>query len=202
MSPVETIYLNEIIPESYIYGPGKRFVIWVQGCSLHCKGCWNKDLWDFNTGDLYHVDQIMTQINSISDLEGITLLGGEPLDQALDVLSLIKKVKQHSLSVLLYTGYEFEEIDSDPVKKQIFNLSDIVISGRYIQELRDLSLKWRGSSNQVITLNNNDIDFIDERLNQVEIHYSNDGGIKIIGYPDNKFINEMVKNEFKIRETV
>ena len=202
MSLPETIRISELVPESYIYGPGKRYVIWVQGCSIHCAGCWNQDIWDFNGGNLHSIDQVINQIASITDLEGITILGGEPLDQAFSVLSLISKVKQLNLSIFLYTGYEKNEIEADSTKKKIFDISDIIVSGRYIQELRDLNLKWRGSSNQTVTVNQNHIDFIDERLNHVEIHYSDDGRIKIIGYPDKKMINELINHEFNIRETV
>lgn len=201
MDSSETLRIGELVAESYIYGPGKRFVIWLQGCSLHCTGCWNEDLWDFESGQPYTLDHILKLASSIPDLEGISLLGGEPLDQAPNLLSLIIKVKKLGLSIYLSTGYELDEIYSDPLKRTIFDLCDIIISGRYKQELRDLNLKWRGSSNQVITINHNYIDFIDERINQVEIHYSADGKIKIIGYPDEKMINELINHEFNIRET-
>ena len=202
MPTIDSLQLADFESQSYIYGPGKRFVIWVQGCSIQCIGCWNQDLWGFSNGETFQIDDIIAKISAVPSLEGITLLGGEPLDQASNILKIITKVKSLGLSVMLYTGYELNEIYSDSLKREIFGLSDIVVSGRFDFTLRDLNLKWRGSSNQVITVNNNYLDFFDEQKNEVELHFSDDGRIKIIGYPDKKMINELMKHEFIARETI
>lgn len=199
---IDSVQLSDFEYESYIYGPGKRFVIWVQGCSIHCFGCWNQDLWDFTGGESFLIDDIIARISAVSGLDGITLLGGEPLDQASAIHKMVRTVKSLGLSVMLYTGYELHEIFSDSVKREVYQLSDIVVSGRFDLALRDLKLKWRGSSNQVVTVNNNYIDYFDEQKNEVEVHFSDDGRIKIIGYPDKKMINELMKHEFITREAI
>lgn len=185
------ININSYEPSSYIYGPGKRFVIWVQGCSLHCKGCWNQHMWSFKTHSLYSVKDLVKLILSFSDVEGITLLGGEPMHQAKELLTMIKLLKKHGLTTFLYTGYNFDEL-SEPAQVELFRISDIAVSGRFISHLRDTSLQWRGSSNQIIHFNTeayNNVQVIDG--NYCQINLRKDGSMSIIGYPSDELIEDI-----------
>ena len=143
------IRVHDVLPRSSIYGPGERWVLWVQGCTLGCKGCWNVETWSRRTGTERTVASLVSELEaaaSAGDLEGISLLGGEPLQQAEPVLELIHAAREMGLSVLLYTGYEPEEYD--PTMQACHDGSDLVIGGRYVEALRDPFLRWRGSSNQ------------------------------------------------------
>jgi len=179
---------------SRIYGPGLRFVIWVQGCGLGCKGCWNTEMWSFEEKSLYTIDEIFEMIQK-EHVEGVTILGGEPLYQSKVLLKLVKKLKERGYNIMLYTGFEQEEI-IDPYSKELFSLSDIVICGRYQEDKRSIYLRWRGSSNQQIIINNkkfeNRIDMFNEQVNEVEIHFDDCGNIKILGYPDTIIKNEVL----------
>ena len=183
------INVAEILPRSRIYGPGERMVIWVQGCALRCPGCWNEEMWPFEERNLYTTDALLSEILSVEDLEGITLLGGEPLHQAPALLELVTRVRSSGLSVILYTGFEEEEI-TDPVSLALFQTSDIVIFGRYREDLRSDFLKWRGSENQKIVFPTSRYramkDEIDELTNEIEIHIADDGMITLVGYPGNE----------------
>lgn len=173
---------------SHIYGPGNRFVIWTQGCSLECPGCWNKEFWSFDAGYDQSVDELVIEIKKNDEIEGITILGGEPLEQSEAILSLIKTIKHYGLSVMLYTGFEEEELNNTQL--ECINLSDIVIMGRYIASLRDTSLRWRGSSNQQIKLISDvysDLE-IDER-EEVEVTLDPDGKVSMVGYPQKWLLN-------------
>ncbi len=173
---------------SHIYGPGNRFVIWTQGCSLECPGCWNKEFWSFDAGYDQSVDELVIDIKKNDEIEGITILGGEPLEQSEAILSLIKTIKHYGLSVMLYTGFEEEELNNTQL--ECINLSDIVIMGRYIASLRDTSLRWRGSSNQQIKLISDvysDLE-IDER-EEVEVTLDPDGKVSMVGYPQKWLLN-------------
>jgi anaerobic ribonucleoside-triphosphate reductase activating protein len=175
------------LENSAIYGPGNRFVIWFQGCSLRCEGCWNKELWPFEDNLLFTPCDILEKIRETKGIEGVTFLGGEPLDQAENLLILAKMLKSDGYSIMLYTGYAEPEI-SGTVKEDVFSMSDIVVSGRYVEGLRSVYLKWRGSLNQNISFNS-DIyrdfeDSIDKRENDVEIHIDETGEITIAGYPE------------------
>ena len=96
------IRVHDVLPRSSIYGPGERWVLWVQGCTLGCKGCWNVETWSRRTGTERTVASLVSELEaaaSAGDLEGISLLGGEPLQQAEPVLELIHAAREMGLSV-------------------------------------------------------------------------------------------------------
>lgn len=184
--------VGAIEEQSAIYGPGLRFVIWVQGCTLACKGCWNKEFWPSTGGQSFGIDELLERINSTDDIEGITLLGGEPLQQAEPVLELIKRVKNSGLSVFLYSGYEREEINE--IQKECVDSSDIVVLGRFIESQRNVQLRWRGSDNQVIEFPTQRYRGIEiEEYGECEVTIGDDGQITVLGYPDPELI-ELIKS--------
>jgi anaerobic ribonucleoside-triphosphate reductase activating protein len=128
----------------HLYGPGKRLLLFTQGCSLHCKGCVNKHLWQFGVGANITVEEVL---GLCQDVEGITLHGGEPLDQSEGVLEIVKVLKSAGKTVILFTGYQYKEL-SKSSQKRVWSLSDLVVSGRYIEEKRNIYLQFRGSTNQ------------------------------------------------------
>ena len=117
-----------IVENEHLYGPGKRLVIYLKGCSLHCKGCINSHLWPFEGGQQISEEEILNLCQK-EKVDGITLHGGEPLDQAFELLKIIKLIKNNGLSIVLFTGYNKKELDS--YQKRIWDLSDIVIAGRF-----------------------------------------------------------------------
>lgn len=128
----------------HLYGPGKRLLLFTQGCSLHCKGCVNKHLWQFGVGANITVEEVL---GLCQDVEGITLHGGEPLDQSEGVLEIVKALKSVGKTVILFTGYQYKEL-SKSSQKRAWELSDLVISGRYVESKRNIYLQFRGSTNQ------------------------------------------------------
>ena len=181
------IRVHDVLPRSSIYGPGERWVRWVQGCTLGCKGCWNVETWSRRTGTERTVASLVSELKaaaSAGDLEGISLLGGEPLQQAEPVLELIHAAREMGLSVLLYTGYEPEEYD--PTMQACHDGSDLVIGGRYVEALRDPFLRWRGSSNQRLVSPTGRYDVEEfEDLQEVEVLIDHDTGqMTVTGYPE------------------
>ena len=131
-------------------------------------------------------EEIISYVKLNND-SGLTLLGGEPLDQAKSVLKLIQTAHSNNIDVMLYTGYELDELTG--VRKQCISLADIAIYGRYKHELRSVNLLWRGSTNQVILINNqkfSDIDLTEKR--QLEVHFDETGQLKVVGYPTDELI--------------
>ena len=142
-------YDYQIVENEHLYGPGKRLLIFLQGCSLHCEGCVNKHLWEFKKEKLISTEKII-DICDKEKVDGITLHGGEPLDQAKDLLEVIKTLKEKKYIVILFTGYNKKEIKGYALK--VWKLADIVISGRFILSKQNFYLQFRGSTNQrVIT---------------------------------------------------
>lgn len=132
-----------------MYGPGKRLLLFTQGCSIRCDGCVNSRLWPFGCGKDISAEEIL-DICKNNNVDGITLHGGEPLDQAEAVLGVVRLLKQNGFSVILFTGYLKKELSA--VQKQVWDNADIVICGRFVQSKRNIYLQFRGSTNQrVIT---------------------------------------------------
>ena len=186
------INVHNVVESSMIYGPGKRWVLWTQGCTLGCKGCWNTQTWSKKNGETWSISQLLESISSQEDIEGITILGGEPFQQLDGIAELIKSVKQLGLTVMLYTGYEKAEFND--LMWQCFNSSDLVIAGRYREELRDVGLVWRGSTNQILESPSGHYDVtIFEESQEIEVHIDHETNeVTLTGYPDIEIV-EMIK---------
>jgi anaerobic ribonucleoside-triphosphate reductase activating protein len=144
------IHVSGIIEESIVDGPGFRYVVFTQGCPHHCKGCHNPQTHPFEGGQIVDIDEIFKAFCENPLLSGITFSGGEPFCQPKPLYELALKVHQKGKTVMTYTGYtleQLEEMDNIWVKK-LLSVSDILVDGPYIEELRNLELEFRGSSNQ------------------------------------------------------
>ena len=187
------INIAAVEEQSLIYGPGVRYVIWTQGCSIHCPGCWNKDMWSFKPKKLITVSDLCSQILALqTQIEGITILGGEPFDQYRPVLELVKCIRQKSdLSIILYTGYEVEQLKTKN-QTEVFDYIDILIAGPYRQELRTMNGGLIGSTNQqIIFLTDRYSEDDLPQTNEIEINIESDGSLTILGYPDDELINKI-----------
>jgi len=141
-------YETAILENEHLYGPGKRLIIWVQGCSLRCDGCVNEHLWSFDIRKNIAVGALMEMLDD--SIEGITLHGGEPLDQSEELFELCKRAKKYNKTIILFTGYKKVELEA--VKLKLWNLADIVVCGRFEKEKVRYNLQFKGSTNQrVIT---------------------------------------------------
>ena len=143
-----------IVRESIVDGPGFRFVIFCQGCPHGCKACHNPDTHAFKENKLIGVDELFKSIMKPRLGKGVTFSGGEPFCQAAPFAKLGEKLKAAGIDILIFTGYEYEElIKMAKYNESIMRLiktADYIVDGKYKEELRDLSLKFRGSSNQRI----------------------------------------------------
>lgn len=177
--------------KSFIYGPGCRFVIWVQGCSIHCKGCWNSQMWSFEKNVEYSVSELLSLIEA-EKVEGITILGGEPLDQLEDVYTLCAECQKRGLSTMVFTGYELSEIDNSE-KSKIKSVADILIVGRYDERQRTIDNQWIGSTNQHVLFMTDRYDSsIIEDQNYVEIDIDENGTVVMLGFPADEVFEILV----------
>ncbi|MDR7857255.1 anaerobic ribonucleoside-triphosphate reductase activating protein [Tissierella sp.] len=147
---MEEIRIAGIEEESIVDGPGIRMVIFTQGCNHNCPECHNPETHSFRGGKLIDIDDIINMIKQNPLLDGITLSGGEPFEQAYECSVLAMKVKKLGLNVVTYTGYRFEEIlASDKFRSLLFQ-TDILIDGKFDIAEKSLMLQFRGSKNQRI----------------------------------------------------
>lgn len=154
----DTIRIAGVVRESIVDGPGLRFTVFTQGCSHHCPECQNPETWDISGGYDCEIQKILKAIDEDPLLDGITISGGDPLCQPEESFTLASQVKERGLNVVLFTGYTYEELmelqKEDPWIGKLMEVTDILIDGRYEKDLRDLTLLFRGSSNQrVIDMN-------------------------------------------------
>lgn len=144
-----------ILSESVVDGPGVRFVIFCQGCGHHCPGCHNPETWDPDGGREYTPRQLIKEIRRAPALvRGVTLSGGEPFQQAAEMAELASRVHGLGMDVVTYTGYLYEELlalaDKDEGIRRLLAETDLLVDGPFIQEKKDIGLRFRGSSNQRI----------------------------------------------------
>jgi anaerobic ribonucleoside-triphosphate reductase activating protein len=138
----------DLINDSIVDGPGLRFCVFVQGCLHNCKGCHNPMSHDLNGGYLVSNDKIICAIKENPLLDGVTFSGGEPFLQAVALTNLAIEVKKLGLNIVTYTGFLWEELIKNNIYLNLLYQTDILIDGRFDISKRDLSLKFRGSSNQ------------------------------------------------------
>lgn len=153
---------HNITHEDMLNGDGMRVVLWVAGCEHHCPECQNPETWGRDGGIPFGFSafkEIREQLNK-DYISGITFSGGDPLApyNCKDVLSIIQWVKRNypNKTIWVYTGYTYEELlaRNNIYISEVLRRIDVLVDGRYMRDLRDINLKWRGSSNQrVINMN-------------------------------------------------
>lgn len=158
MKKADSIRLAGIVRESIVDGPGIRFTVFCQGCPHACEGCHNPETHDFAGGKDISIERLLEEIDKDKLLAGVTFSGGEPFCQAEAFACLGRGVKERGLNITVFSGYTLEELQEMAMQRadvrELLELTDILIDGPFINELRDLTLQFRGSSNQrVIDMN-------------------------------------------------
>lgn len=179
-------------------GPGCRACVWVQGCAHRCDGCFAQSLWDPDGGSEIDVREIIRSLDKNRDaLRGITLLGGEPFDQAKELSIIAAYAHEIGLDVIAFTGYLIEELQSRPDAMKFLDHVDLLLDGEYKKELRDFSRPLVGSSNQRFL-------YLSARItpeemaaykNRFEIRTDSSGAIRINGMGNLETIDQYIKND-------
>ena len=146
------VKLAGLVKESVVDGPGIRLVVFFQGCPHHCVGCHNPTSHDPLGGEASTTEAVFAELDKNGLISGLTLSGGEPFGQLSAAIELASGAKQRHLSVVVYTGYIFEDLLKKGMEDrrimQLLNLTDILVDGPFILEQRDISLPFCGSRNQ------------------------------------------------------
>lgn len=168
------MYIARILYPVKVLGPGERVGIWFAGCKHRCKGCSNPELW--NTDKRYFVtaeqtEKMLRDIAGYHVIDGFTVTGGDPMEQAEEITDLLERVTDITEDIMLYTGYDIEELTSEPHKK-LLDKTAVLIDGRYEEERNDNSF-LRGSSNQRIHILKEQfikryMDYMDGNHNQIQ----------------------------------
>jgi len=158
---------------SKVNGPGLRFVLWTQGCLKGCKNCFNPETWSTDLYKELSPTQIFELIKNFK-LEGVTISGGDPLEQEDDLLELLFLLKEIKLrkGIILFSGFSRNEIRENPIREECLSYIDVLIDGRYEEELKtDSSL--RGSSNQ-------EFYFFSDKISREELSFDQEIEISLL----------------------
>ena len=152
--PEMILQVAQIVPCTEAEGPGRRFALWFQGCPLRCPGCCNPEFIPFAGGEALSLTDVVKRLDAAraDGVEGITLLGGEPLAHAAGAAALATATRERDLTVMIFSGFTIEEArgKNDPDVNAVLALTDILVDGPYVRELPDTARRWIGSTNQRI----------------------------------------------------
>ena len=134
-------------------GEGIRSSVFFAGCSLKCKGCWNPSSWNPKNGDPFTIEVLNKIVEGLDhpSIAGLSLLGGEPFENLESTVPLVEATRDKygdNKNVWAWSGHTFDKLISDPEKMKLLKLLDVLVEGPFILAKRDLSLRFRGSSNQ------------------------------------------------------
>ena len=182
-----TLRVGQMVPDTEAEGPGRRFAIWVQGCPLRCAECCNPELLGFSGGTEHDTAELAKRIAATPGIEGVTFLGGEPLSQPAAVLDLARRVREHGLSIMVFTGFTLDELRARERQDidELLEHTDLLVDGRYERDQPDSERRWIGSRNQVMHFLSDRYAKDDPRFharNTVEIRLGPDG-LTVNGWP-------------------
>ena len=182
-----------IVDSTEAEGPGHRLALWVQGCTIRCPGCCNPEMFVADGGTAQPIDDVMARIAGVPGIEGISVLGGEPFEQAEAVAEVARRTRERGLTVMVYSGYTLAELHEQararPAVQALLDAIDLLVDGRYDRERPEpappIGRRWLGSTNQVMHYLSAAYAPDDPRLrepNTVEVHWQN-GKLIVNGWP-------------------
>ena len=185
--PPGHLNLMGTIKKSAVNGPGSRAVVWVQGCSRACGGCFNPASWEFEINQLVLIATVVELVLSEPSHEGVTFSGGEPFWQASALAEVARRVKAHGLNVMSFSGFTLEELQSDRAPAgahELLQELDILIDGPYLesQAINDPTSPVSSRNQKVRVFNEAMRDRLTWASDQIEIHILQDGSRIVTGY--------------------
>jgi len=175
--------IHSFLKSSEANGPGKRAVVWVQGCNRHCEGCFNETAQTHSGGTDYKPSELIEKLE-IENVEGLSVSGGEPFEQPKELAELLSLAKQKGLNTLVFTGFTYEELLEQNFLAMKY--CDYLIDGPYIKNIPP-KCKWAGSGNQrFLKLKNGillkDLTVDDDFSRTAEIIIDEEGNVTLTGF--------------------
>src|SRR5262245_28687224 len=193
MRTAESVRVGARVPVTRVEGPGARYALWVQGCSIRCPGCCNPHLFAAAGGERVAVETLLAEIRAAGPaIEGVTFLGGEPFEQASALARVARGSRGLGLSVMVFSGYTLEELAArvaDDGVAALLRYTDVLVDGRYEASRPERTRLWAGSENQRFHYLTDRYGPEIERpadgaaLREVEVRIEADGTISANGWP-------------------
>jgi len=200
-----TLEWARFLPATRAEGPGQRSAIWLQGCSIHCPGCFNPQLWAAHGATVDSTTELAALLVAetlSAGSEGITLLGGEPFDQAAATATLAEAFAAAGLSVMTFTGYRFEHLREwaadRPDIARLLAATDLLADGPFLRDRVDHRRPWIGSTNQGLrALTPRYFDEIaridrDGGMDAIEVRIRSTGEVEVNGWADDAVLAELL----------
>lgn len=183
--------VSRILHDVAVEGPGRRSAIWVQGCSIRCRGCINPQLFNPSGGHLIDTADVVEDAVR-AGVEGLTFLGGEPFDQANECAELASSARDAGLGVICFTGYTHDALVSEEARDFLDNI-DLLVDGPYISEAVETARSLVGSTNQrFIHLTPRYADFDPAKSkNRLELRLTSSGSIEASGFLGSSGLNQL-----------
>lgn len=177
----------QMVEDTGAEGPGRRFALWVQGCTIRCPGCCNPQMFPAEGGVAHDTEALASTILAVPGIEGISVLGGEPFEQSAALADLCARVRAGGLSVMIYTGFTIAELRArgDAATEAALAATDLLVDGRFEEALYETGRRWIGSKNQVLHFLTDRYSPDDPRFrepNSVEVRIRN-GEVVVTGWP-------------------
>lgn len=196
--PMSVLNLAGFLARSEVNGPGTRAVVWVQGCPLRCKGCFNPQFQSFSPASYVTVDSLADTVLAISGIDGVTFSGGEPFLQAGPLAELGRLLRDAGLTIVTYSGFTPAQIaeEADPTWPSLLAVTDILVAGPYIESCAEPD-HLKGSANQqVIPLStkpglSNKTRIPKNGQPRAEFTIARDGSIITSGFPSQDFVERI-----------
>jgi len=191
------LHIHNFLSTSDVEGPGRRACVWVQGCSIRCPGCFNSHMWARAGGFTVEVDELASVIETTPGIEGVTFLGGEPFEQAEALGELGTRVRAAGLSVLTFSGYEYDVLVNSPRDdwRRLLAATDLLIDGPYDRTQPDHERPWVGSRNQGFRYLSPRYAYLASQLGSIpdgiEVRIASDGQVFLNGMCPTDFLNVM-----------
>ena len=185
--PPNQLNIMGYVNRSEVNGPGRRAVVWVQGCLRECPGCFNPASWSFEPNQIVSIDELVSRILTDPENEGVTFSGGEPFWQATALAEVARQVKKHGLNVMSFSGFTLDELqktDAPEGSQALLKQLDILIDGPYVESLAiNEPTSPVSSRNQQVRIFNPDLaNRITWASDQIEVHVFKDGSRLVTGY--------------------
>ena len=188
--------LAGFLARSAVNGPGIRAVVWVQGCPLRCKGCFNQAFQPFSPANVVSADEIAGRILATQGIDGVTFSGGEPFFQA-DALAVVgEQVREQGYTVVTYTGYRYEHLltAGDPGWDRLLGATDLLIDGPYIEALAGDDPHTGSSNQRLISLSGRiprDTPGNQDHCRMIEFSIAPDGMTTVTGFPGQDLVRQV-----------
>jgi len=196
----DTVSVARFLASTRAEGPGERTAIWVQGCTIRCPGCFNPHMWSFRGGEQVSPDELVARIVE-AGTDGVTLLGGEPFDQAAALAKVASGVREAGRSVMTFTGYTRAQLRyaADTGRDDVAALldqTDLLVAGPFLRDQIDTDRPWVGSKNQEFVLLTDRfpglLDDIPRTPDRVEISVDTSGRIAVNGWAEPDLLDELL----------